>query len=96
MLIIVIVIAAVVVATPLLAAAAVTFASLREDAAHSLSGRPPGRLEAVVRRLLGAVGPAQARRRADFDRKMPDQMLPRPRRSAEDEHADGTLTLPRS
>jgi hypothetical protein len=58
MLIILLAIAAVVVATPLAAAALVTFASLREDAEHSLGGRPPGRLEAMSRRLLGTVSAA--------------------------------------
>lgn len=46
------VVAAVVVATPLAAAVLVTVASLREDSARSLAGRPPGWLTAAARRLL--------------------------------------------
>jgi hypothetical protein len=46
------VVAAVVVAAPLAAAVLVTVASLREDSARSLAGRPPGLLTAVARRLL--------------------------------------------
>ncbi|MHB1595835.1 MAG: hypothetical protein ACYCO9_02375 [Streptosporangiaceae bacterium] len=40
-------------ATPLLAIALVSLASVREDAAHSLFGRSPGRLQRLARRLLG-------------------------------------------
>jgi hypothetical protein len=46
------VVAAVVVAAPLAAAVLVTVASLREDSARSLAGRPPGLLAAAARRLL--------------------------------------------
>lgn len=40
-------------ATPLVAIALVSLASVREDAAHSLFGRCPGRLQHLARRLLG-------------------------------------------
>jgi hypothetical protein len=99
MLIIAIVIAAVVVATPLAAAVLVTFASLREDAARSLSGRPPGWIEATVRRLLGNVNQgrqAPPRHRANRGDERPDLHIPLPRLSADDEPADRTLTMPKS
>ncbi len=100
MLIIAIVIAAVVVATPLAAAVLVTFASLREDAARSLSGRPPGWIEATVRRLLGNANTgrqAPPRRRVNDGGERPDlpPHIPLPRLSA-DEPADRTLTMPKS
>jgi hypothetical protein len=44
--------AALVVSAPMLAAVLVTVASHREDSARSLTGRPPGRLEAAARGLL--------------------------------------------
>jgi hypothetical protein len=101
MLIIVIVIAAVVVGSPLIAAALVTFASLREDAAHSLGGRPPGLIAATVRRLLGNVAPARPsasrRRHRRPGNGRPDLaglVVPPPRRSAEDDPATSTLTGP--
>lgn len=101
MLIIAIAVGAFVVATPLIAAALVTFASLREDAKRSLGGRPPGWLEATVRRLLGSVStvrqpPAPRPRlyRAG-PRDLPGD-IPRPRLAADDQPADSTLTLPRS
>lgn len=40
-------------ATPLVAIALVSLASVREDAAHSLFGRCPGRIQHLARRLLG-------------------------------------------
>ena len=98
MLIIAIVIAAAVVATPLAAAVLVTFASLREDAARSQAGRPPGRIAATVRRLLGNAGSSRpaprARRVRHSVRREPDVDIPLPRFSDEDEPADTTLTLP--
>jgi hypothetical protein len=58
------VVAAVVVAAPLAAAVLVTVASLREDSARSLAGRPPGVLTAVARRLLCLrTGPANGQDR---------------------------------
>jgi hypothetical protein len=101
MLIIAIVIAAVVVATPLAAAVLVTFASLREDAAHSLGGRPPGWIEGLVRRLLGNANTgrlAPPRRRAHRGASRADlpRHVPLPRLSADDEPAERTLTLPKS
>lgn len=58
------VVAAVVVAAPLAAAVLVTVASLREDSARSLAGRPPGLLTAVARRLLCLrTGPAEGKDR---------------------------------
>jgi hypothetical protein len=89
MLTVVIVIAAVVVAAPLAAAGIVTFASLREDAEHSLADRPPGWPEAASRRILGnvsAIGPVARRRLRppadDFD---PAAYVPAPRRPADSE-----------
>jgi hypothetical protein len=43
--------------------ALVSLASLREDAAHSLSYRPAGPLQAAARRVLGFHGDAIGRRR---------------------------------
>ncbi len=43
---------ALIVGAPILAAILVAAASLREDAEHSLAGRPPGKLAAAARRLL--------------------------------------------
>jgi hypothetical protein len=40
-------------ATPFIAIALVSLASVREDSAHSLFGRCPGRLPHLARRLLG-------------------------------------------
>ena len=58
------VVAAVVVAAPLAAAVLVTVASLREDSARSLAGRPPSLLAAVARRLLCLrSGPASSQDR---------------------------------
>ena len=50
--IVLLVVAAVVVGAPLGAAVLVTVASHREDAAHTLAGRPPGPFAAAARRLL--------------------------------------------
>jgi hypothetical protein len=50
--IVLLVVAAVVVGAPVGAAVLVTVASLREDAAHTLAGRPPGPFAAAARRLL--------------------------------------------
>jgi hypothetical protein len=44
--------AAVIVAAPIAAALLVSLASLREDARHSLGGKPPSRLTRAARRLL--------------------------------------------
>src|SRR5215472_15263032 len=55
--------AALVVGAPLVAAVLVSIASIHEDAAKSLAGRPPGLLAAAARRLLqarvGGAGPLQ-------------------------------------
>jgi hypothetical protein len=55
--------AALVVGAPLVAAVLVSVASIHEDAAKSLAGRPPGLLAAAARRLLqarvGGAGPLQ-------------------------------------
>lgn len=51
--IILLAVAAVLVSTPIAAAALVTFASRREESAHTLCRRPPGRLTAAARQLLG-------------------------------------------
>jgi len=56
--------AALVAGAPLVAAVLVSVASLREDAAKSLAGRPPGLFTATARRLLQAcVGDAGPVRR---------------------------------
>ena len=54
--------AALVVGAPLAAAILVSFASRREDAEHTLTGRPPGPVTAIARRLL--CSPTDARRTA--------------------------------
>src|SRR5215469_13567951 len=46
--------AALVAGAPLVAAVLVSFASIREDAAKSLAGRPPGAVARAARRLLQA------------------------------------------
>ena len=55
--------AALVAGAPLVAAVLVSVASVREDAAKSLAGHPPGLLSGAVRRLLqasvGGSGPLQ-------------------------------------
>ncbi|HEY7325005.1 MAG TPA: hypothetical protein VH520_09275 [Streptosporangiaceae bacterium] len=59
--------AALLAGAPLIAAVLVSVASVREDAAKSLSGFPPGRLARAVRRLLqasvGGSGPLQSSHR---------------------------------
>lgn len=47
---------AAVVGAPMAAALLVTFASLREDSAHSLTGQPRGVLERIARRILRVPG----------------------------------------
>ncbi len=92
--------AAVVVAAPLVAAVLVTVASLREDSARSLAGRPPGILTAAARRLLclrtrGSTYAPRAGRPPHVGRDYPRSSspgIPLPRSEA----ADHTLTLPRS
>src|SRR5215475_9055670 len=55
--------AALVAGAPLIAVVLVSVASVREDAAKSLAGHPPGALTSLARRLLrarmGGSGPAQ-------------------------------------
>jgi hypothetical protein len=92
--------AAVVVAAPILAAVLVTVASLHEDSARSLTGRPPGLLTAAARRILCLRTSAStvARRsvglppaHGGFGRRgHPD--IPPPR----SDEASQTLTMPRS
>ena len=92
--------AAVVVAAPLAAAVLVTVASLREDSARSLAGRPPGVLTAAARRLLclrtsAGTGKGRSAGQPPADGlflSSADLEIPLPR-SAE---PDQTLTLPRS
>ena len=92
--------AAVVVAAPLAAAVLVTVASLREDSARSLAGRPPGFLTAAARRLLRlrtSAGTHQDRPpglpSADEPTLSDDNLEIPPPRS---DWADQVLTLPRS
>lgn len=94
------VVAAVVVAAPLAAAVLVTVASLREDSARSLTGRPPGLLAAVARRLLCLrTGLADNRDRPPLPPATDgvalnhdDLEIPPPR----SDWADQSLTVPRS
>lgn len=86
--IIVLVVAAVAVSTPIAAALIVTIASLREESAHTLCSRPPGRLEAVARRVLSfqaygladLIKPRIPRPRAPMDQQQDkEQQLSTPR-----------------
>jgi hypothetical protein len=94
------VVAAVVVAAPLAAAVLVTVASLREDSARSLAGRPPGLLAAAARRLLCLrTNPADGRGRPPsppstdkLAQSHDDLEIPPPR----SDWADKPLTVPRS
>ncbi len=90
---------ALIVGAPILAAILVSVASLREDARHSLAGRPPGRLAAAVRRLLSvrtdsgrAADPRRAARVARNGTTPPYVPGPRLRR---DEQADHALPISR-
>jgi|HubBroStandDraft_3_1064219.scaffolds.fasta_scaffold532598_1 hypothetical protein len=92
--------AAVVVAAPLVAAILVTVASLREDSARSLTGRPPGPLTAAVRRLLCVRTSSDTYRSSPRLTPDDDEFLrrsyseiPLPRSVTAE---DPTLTLPRS
>jgi hypothetical protein len=81
--IVLLVVAAVVVGAPVGAAVLVTVASLREDAAHTLAGRPPGPFAAAARRLLcmsvgGTVYPRR-RVRGYHGRPESETQLPRGR-----------------
>jgi hypothetical protein len=93
------VVAAVVVAAPLAAAVLVTVASLREDSARSLAGRPPGVLAAIARRLLCLrTDPAESQDRREWPSTngltlgQDDLDVPPPRSN----WADQALTGPRS
>jgi hypothetical protein len=96
--------AAVVVAAPLVAALLVTVASLREDSARTLTGRPPGLITAAARRLCLRTGDSALRPRANsppdtHDLDFMNQVypyLPQPRPAADEDAADHTLTLPRA
>ncbi len=90
--IVLLVMAAVVVAAPVGAAVVVTVASHREDAAHSIAGRPPGPFAALARsvvclRIGGTAYPRrrQARRYEPTPGGSPDSASGR----------TATLTLPR-
>jgi hypothetical protein len=80
--------AAVVVAAPLAAAVLVTVASLREDSARSLAGRPSGWLTAAARRLLRARTSAGASRPRTGEKPATDWLF--------QDHVDPTIPLPRS
>lgn len=89
--IVLLVVAAVVVGAPLGAAVLVTVASHREDAAHTLAGRPPGPFAAIARRLvcLRIGGTTYPRRQARGSASAPGPTA---------DNAPGrtrTLTLPR-
>jgi hypothetical protein len=93
--------AAVVVAVPIVAAVLVTVASLREDSARSLAGRPPGPATAAARRLLCLHTISDIDPRRPASPTAADQppwhhayaQIPRARAEAD---AEPTLTLPRS
>ena len=101
--IVLLVVAAVVVGAPLGAAVLVTVASHREDAAHTLAGRPPGPIAAAARRLvcLSIGGTAYPRRtagprRTPFPRGQAGRTPPTPGPEAElPPGRTRTLTLPR-
>ena len=85
--------AAVVVAAPFAAAVLVTVASLREDSARSLNGRPPGLLTAAARRLLclrTSPGTGENPPPAEGPYRSHDDPQP------SSDWADKTLTMPRS
>jgi hypothetical protein len=93
--------AALLAGAPLIAAVLVSFASVREDAAKSLAGFPPGPLARAVRRLLqasvggsgqlqsprGVTGPAGGRPRRKPQRSSRPAQIPAPRWRADDEEA---------
>jgi len=74
--------AALVAGAPLVAAVLVTVASIREDAAKSLAGRPRGLLQAAARRLLQASvggGSESALRRLRVAELLPGWRIRSPR-----------------
>jgi hypothetical protein len=75
--------AALVAGAPLVASVLVSVASLREDAAKSLTGRPPGPVARAARRLL------QARVGGSGSQQHPRRVIG-PRRPADDERATGS------
>jgi len=82
--------AAVVVGAPLAAALLVSVASHHEDAGRTLTGRPPGLLTAIARRLLRvpAGDTRKQRQQTAIDPDLGDLIsphLPRPRTPAEDD-----------
>jgi hypothetical protein len=94
--------AALLAGAPLIAAVLVSVASVREDAAKSLAGFPPGLLARAVRRLLqasvGGSGPPQSPRRVTGPatggrpRRQPQRgsrpaQIPAPRWPADDQGA---------
>jgi hypothetical protein len=80
---------AIVVAAPIVAALLVSWASLREDARHSLGGKPPSGLARVVRRLLSVQPRGVVRGSAP---RMP--WVPQPRVPA-DKESSGRLSEPK-
>jgi hypothetical protein len=96
MMIFLLVAAALVAIAPLLAAVLVTVASLREDAAKSLAGRPRGPLQAVARRLLQASvggGSGSAQRRLRVAELLPGWRI-RPPRPGPDQAGPVPVTVP--
>lgn len=85
--IILLVLAAVVVAAPIAAAFLVSVASLREDAGHSLAGKPPSWVARAARRLLRVPprGP----------RSQPAPQVPEPRNADSEDRSDW-LTSPQA
>lgn len=83
---------AVLVAAPIAAALLVSFASLREDARHSLGGKPPSWLARVVRRLLSVQPPGVVRGSAP---RVPRPRLPGARVPGDEELSD-QVTKPRA
>lgn len=84
--------AAVLVAAPIAAALLVSFASLREDARHSLGGKPPSWLARAVRRLLSVQPPGVVRRSAP---RVPRPRVSEPRVPGDEELSD-RVTKPRA
>lgn len=76
---------ALVVAAPIAAALLVSFASLREDARHSLGGKPPSWLARAVRRLLSVQPPGVVRGPAP---RAPRPRVPSQRLPADEEFSD--------
>jgi hypothetical protein len=74
--IILLVIGGIAVCVPIGCAVLVSLASRREDAAHSLAGRPSGAMEAAARRVVGFHGDGIGRRPGDPGAARPGSRTP--------------------